>query len=70
MIFGWLGLKPKGKQMAPEEKLAIFEKYDFSKTGILRNTGIGNDDPKIQLYHDIAGMVQALMIVLGTRSRG
>jgi len=51
--------------MTPEEKLALFEKYDFSKTGLLRRAAIEHDDPKSELYHDIAGIVQALAIVLG-----
>ena len=48
--------------MTPEEKLALFEKYDFSKTGLLKRTALKDNDPKKKLYHDIGGIVQALAI--------
>jgi hypothetical protein len=56
--------------MTPEKKLAVFEKYDFSKTGLLRGAAIEYDDPKIRLYHDIAGMVQVLWNNLSTVAEG
>ena len=56
--------------MTPEKKRELFEKYDFSKTGLLRKAGIAHDDPKIELYHDIAGMVQALVISLSAIAHG
>jgi hypothetical protein len=56
--------------MMPEDKLALFEKYDFSKTELLRKASIDYDDPKIELYHDIAGMVQALGMKLASVADG
>jgi hypothetical protein len=56
--------------MTPEDKLALFEKYDFSKTELLRKASIDYDDPKIQLYHDIAGMVQVLSMNLAEIADG
>jgi len=56
--------------MVPEKKLALFEKYDFSKTRLLKKAAIDRDDPKIELYHDIAGIVQALVIELNAVADG
>jgi hypothetical protein len=56
--------------MTPEEKRSLFEKYDFSKTGLLRKAGMENDDPRIELYHDIAGMFQALVMALSAIAHG
>jgi hypothetical protein len=54
-----------------KKKREIFEKYDFSKTAILKKAGIGDSkDPRIHLYHDIAGMVQALYLNLGELAKG
>jgi len=43
------------------KKRELFEKYDFSKTGILKRAGVGPQSPVKDLYHDIAGMVQSLV---------
>jgi hypothetical protein len=53
-----------GHPMTPDEKIAFFEKFDFSKTGLLKRSAIEAGDPKIILYHDIAGMVQVLLMKL------
>lgn len=50
--------------MTPEEKYELFEKYDFSKTGLLKRSNIDQENPKSELYHDIAGIIQALVIKL------
>jgi hypothetical protein len=43
------------------KKRELFEKYDFSKTGILKRAGVDPQSPVRDLYHDIAGMVQSLV---------
>jgi hypothetical protein len=62
--------KEKGRSMTPDEKLTFFEKFDFSKTGLLKRSTIDIDDPKIELYHDIAGMVQVLLMKLSEVADG
>jgi hypothetical protein len=52
--------------MDTETKLALFDKYDFSKTGQLERAGISASDPRVKLYHDIAGMIQAIALKLST----
>lgn len=47
--------------MDDRTKMDIFERYDFSKTGILKRAGVDPQSPVRDLYHDIAGMVQALV---------
>ncbi|MCF8129093.1 MAG: hypothetical protein K9N10_11310 [Deltaproteobacteria bacterium] len=47
--------------MDDHKKRELFEKYDFSKTGILKRAGVGPQSPVKDLYHDIAGMVQSLI---------
>ncbi len=56
--------------MDPKDKLAIFEKYDFSKTGLLEKAALDRNHPNIELYHDIAGMVQALSLKLAEVAGG
>ena len=56
--------------MTPEEKLTLFEKYDFSKTGLLKRTALEDNDPQKKLYHDIGGIVQALAIVFAAVADG
>jgi hypothetical protein len=46
--------------MAPENKLAFLEKFNFSKTGQFKRMTITYYGPKIKLYHDIVRMVQVL----------
>ena len=55
--------------MTPEEKFELFEKYDFSKTGLLKRSTIDQENPKSELYHDIAGIIQALVIKLAEVSQ-
>lgn len=47
--------------MDDRKKQQLFEKYDFSKAGILRRAGVDPQNPVKDLYHDIAGMVQSLV---------
>ena len=56
--------------MTPERKLALFEKYDFSGTGLLKRSTINGDDSKSALYQDIGGIIQALVIKLAEISHG
>jgi hypothetical protein len=55
--------------LTPEEKYELFEKYDFSKTGLLKRSAIDQENPKSELYHDIAGIIQALVIKLAEISQ-
>ncbi len=47
--------------MDDQKKRELFEKYDFSKTGILRRAGVDPQSPLRVLYHDIAGILQSLV---------
>jgi hypothetical protein len=60
---------PEAK-MDPKKKLAIFEKYDFSKTAHLKRAGINREDSRSDLYHDIAGMLQSLLINVSAIANG
>lgn len=55
--------------MSPEEKIELFEKYDFSRTGLLKRSTINQENPKSELYQDIAGIIQALVIKLAEVSQ-
>ena len=48
--------------MDDRKKQQLFIKYDFSKSGILRQAGVDPRSPVRDLYHDIAGMVQSLVL--------
>ena len=56
--------------MENSEKRDIFERYDFSKTAQLKKAGIKGGDPKKELYHDIAGIIQSLFISLSAITTG
>ncbi len=56
--------------MKPDKKISLLEKYDFSKTGLLKKAGIEAEDPRAELYHDIAAIVQAMLIDLLALARG
>ncbi len=47
--------------MDAQRKKELFERYDFSKTAILKRAGVDPQSPVTDLYHDIAGMVQSLV---------
>ena len=47
--------------MDVRRKMGLFERYDFSKTAILKRAGVDPQCPTRDLYHDIAGVVQALV---------
>ncbi len=43
------------------KKLKIFEKYDFSKSALLKRAGLGYESNKSNLYHGIANKIQILI---------
>jgi hypothetical protein len=44
-----------------KEKLAIFEKYDFSKSALIQRAGIDYHSQKSNLYHGIANKIQIMI---------
>jgi hypothetical protein len=48
-----------------EKKLEIFEKYDFSKSALLKRAGLNYESHKSNLYHGIANKIQILVINIG-----
>ena len=51
--------------MDAKKKLALFEKYNFSKSAMLRRAGVDEESSKTARYHGFGAMVQAIIIQLG-----
>lgn len=56
--------------MEAEMKVAVFEKYDFSRSGLIRRAGMEVKDSRTDLYHDIAGIVQTMLTGLSALAEG
>jgi hypothetical protein len=53
-----------------EKKLEIFEKYDFSKSVLLKRAGLHYESHKSNLYHGIANKIQILVTDIGIITSG
>ena len=56
--------------MDTKKKLALFEKYDFSKSAILRREGLDEESPEAERHHGFGAILQAIAIELGVIKDG